>query len=567
MPMKPLRIYAIVFFLLSFVCCSKTLLAQNIIGMKIMIAENAPAFIAFPSEVENARWDNNEMNDYFKFSTRNENTIQISYNGKADPPSAGTGFSIIQGKNTHIFTLVFKKDYDINKDPYLFYDFDDKSKLKAAAEKSKKNNTGNDEPALASNDKEKAKEEKAEKEQQQREEEARKKEMSLVQQNKKKEIEAQQKKETEANKKAEQEREQEIAKAREEAAQREAEQKKARQEQEAITKANAEAERKRSEEKIRLEKEKQAEEKMLAREAEREKEKEKQEKDRAKAERDRVARETAEKKRKEEQQEKERIAIERQEREEADRKQHEIKAKEEAEAKRIAKEEAEAKLLALQREKEEAKKNARYTLAGLWERYGQKGINLYEIPYDQHNYNNTDFYVAQDTFENARNSEQFLAEPARLGITSETKKQVTLTLESISFKGPIAYYRVQVKNNSTDDYLVGTNKLAWYTPEGKARLFLKCSYLTDIGFFPLVKPGESKSYIYATRAANINNEDHLVLYVNERRQELPSFEISFDGSVYLKELSRVQKPISNTEKQEDTPTENKKGQKKKAKRD
>lgn len=566
--MNSLRTYTAILFLLFFCFSRQTLFAQNIIGMKIMIAENAPAFIAFPSEVENARWDNNEMNDYYKFSTRNENTIQISYNGKADPPSTGTGFSVIQGKNTHVFTLVFKKDYDINKDPYLFYDFDDKSKLKAAAEKSKKNNNNNDEPALASNDKEKAREEKAEREQQQKEEEARKKEMSLVQQNKKKEIETQQKKEAEANKKAEQEREQEIAKAREDAAQKDAEQKKARAEQDAIAKANAAAEQKRKEEKIKLEKEKLAEEKRLAQEAEREKEKEKQEKDRAKAERDRIARETAEKKRKEEQQEKERIAIEKQEREESERKQREIKAKEDAEAKRIAKEEAEAKLLALQKEKDEAKKNAGYTLGGLWERYGQKGINLYEIPYDQHNYNNTDFYVAQDTFENAENSRQFLSEPARLDITSDTRKGVTLTLESISFKGPIAYYRVQVKNNSANDYLVGTNKLAWYNPEGKARLFLKCSYLTDIGFFPLVKPGESKSYVYATRAANINSEDHLVLYVNERRQEQPSFEIPFDGAVYLRELSRIQKPtITDNGKPEDASGAGKKEQKKKSKRD
>ena len=538
-----------VFIFFIILCNNNFSHAQNIIGWRIMIGANAPAFLAFPTEVDNARWDNNEMNDFFKFSTRNENTMQISYNGKGEPPTSGTGFSVIQGKNTHIFTLIFKKEYDINKDPVLFYDFSDKAKLKAAAEQAKKSaapaqaNTDKDEPVVAANTKAQEQEEKAEAQRRAKEEETRKKELAVAQQQRKKEIEVQQKAEAEKAKQAEKARETEIAKAKAEAIARDNEQKKAKAEEAAIAKANAEAERKKNEEATRLKREKEAEDKRLALASAQQKEKEKQEKDRDKAAKDKAARELAEQKQQEAQAEKLRLAQEKLERDEAERKRRAALAQQQAEAKRIAKEEAQAKLAALEKERELAKRNAQYNIVGLWNRYGKKGINLYEIPHEQHNYNNTDFYVAKDTFQNYQNSQVFLAEEPRLNISTPTKKDVTLTLESISFKGPIAYYKVQVKNNGKDDYLVGVNKLAWYNPDGSAKLFLKASYITDIGFFPMVKPGETKSYVYATRAANINNDDHMVLYVNERRMEQPAFEISFDGSVYQKELARVEKPL------------------------
>lgn len=571
---KTLKYSSSLFILLL---CTLTLNAQNIVGYKIMIGSDAPAFLAFPTEVDNARWDNNEMNEFFKFSTRNENTMQISYNGKKDPPVTGTGFSVIQGKNTHLFTLVFKKDYDINKDPVLYYDFGDKSKLKLAAEKARTQSPGQpaasskNEPVVASVSKEEqqkaAQEEKEQKEAQRKEDEKRKKEMTLAQQQKKKEIEAQQKAEAGKAKQQEKAREADIAKAKADAARIEAEQKKAKEEADAVAKANAEADRKKAEETARLKKEKEAENKRLALEAAQQKEKDKLEADKAKVARDREARQQAEEKRLAAQQEKERIAKEAQDKADAERERRAELARQQAEAKRIAKEEADAKLLALQKAKEEAKKNEQYSMAGLWNRYGKKGINLFEIPPEQFNYNNTDFYVSADTVNNLENSNIFLAEPTRLDISAEAKNDVNVALKSISFKGAIAYYRIEISNDSKDDYLVGANNLAWYNPDGSPKNFLKCSYLTYIGFFPLVKPGEHRSYIYATRAANINDEDKLVFTVNERRTEKPRFEIFFDGSVYRKELSRIETPINASGKKATPNTDKKESRKERKERE
>ena len=571
--MKQKRNY--LFSLICLIGSCFTTAAQNIIGMKIMIGADAPAFIAFPSEVTNARWDNNEMNEFFKFSTRNENTMQISYNGKKDPPANGAGFSVIQGKNTHIFTLFFKKDYDINKDPVLYYDFSDKGKLKSAAEASSRQHqgalaSGSKEPeVLTADTREQEKDTKAQEEAQRKEDEKRKKEMALAQQQRKKEIETQQKAEAEKAKQEEKTREAEIAKAKAEAQRKEAEQKKAREEQAAIAKANEEAARQKATEELKLKKEREAEEKKLALETAQQKEKEKQEKDRAKAERDRLAREEAERKRIAAQEEKDRLAQERRAQEEAERQRKTELAQQQAEAKRKAREEAEAKLLALQQAKEEARKNAQYTMAGLWNRYGKKGINLFEIPPEQHGYNNTDFYVTRDSIRNFEQSNVFLAEPARLDIAAESQKGISLKLKSISFKDAIAYYRIEVVNNSKEDYLVGANSLAWYNPDGSPKVFLKCSYLTHIGFFPLVKPGETRDYIYATRAANINEDDKLIFTVNERRTEQPKFEIFFDGAVYRKELARIEKPIgASANKQNDSDIkESKKAKKEREKKE
>lgn len=561
--------------LLLLLVCSGSLSAQNIVGLRIIIGSDAPAFLAFPTEVDNARWDNNEMNEYFKFSTRNENTMQISYNGKKDPPVSGTGFSVIQGKNTHLFTLVFKKDYDINKDPVLYYDFSDKSKLKSAAEKAKAHGQGNP-GATISEDQAVASAEVLKKQDQEdqtirrKEEEQRKKEMSLAQQQKKKEIEAQQKAEAEKVKQQEKTREAEIAKAKADARQTEAEQKKAKEQADAIAKANAEAGRKKAAETEQLKKEQDTEDKRLALQAAQQKEKDKQEADKVKVERDRIAREAAEQKRLAAQQEKERITRAAQEKADKEREQKAETARRQAEVKQKAREEAEARLLALQKEKEEAKKNTQYTLAGLWNRYGKKGINLYEIPPEQFNFNNTDFYVSADTVRNFEQSNIFLAEAPRLNISSETRKEVSIALKSISFKGAIAYYRIEVKNDSKEDYLVGANNLAWYNPDSSPKNFLKCSYLTHIGFFPLVKPGEHRDYIYATRAANINDDDKMVFTVNERRPDAPKFEIFFDGSVYRRELARVETPIGVSKKKGDggpAPQESRKERKEREKKE
>ncbi|WP_118975893.1 coiled-coil domain-containing protein [Taibaiella koreensis] len=548
---------------------SRPVSAQNIVGYKILIGADAPAFIAFPSEVDNARWDNNEMSDYFKFSTRNENTMQISYNGKENPPATGTGFSVIQGKNTHIFTLIFKKDYDINKDPVLYYDFSDKARLKAAAEQSRSQSAGrqqgeNEATAIASAgdaDLAKAKAAREQEEAQQR------KERTLAQQQKKKDIEAQQKAETDQEKQKVKAREQEIARAKAEAGRVAAEQEKAKAKAETIARENAAAEKKKTAETLRQNQLKEEEDRRIAAEMAKQRELERQEQDRAKAERDRVAREETERKRIAAREEQERKAQEQATKAEAARLQKAETACQEAEVRQKAKEEAEARLAILQKEKEEAKKNARYTLAGLWERYGKKGINLYDIPPEQNQFNNTDFYIAGDTLRLSVQSERFMKEPARLDIAAEPINGVRVALKSISFSDAMAYYRIEIQNQGTDDYLVGANNLAWYNPDRSPKVFLKCSYLTYIGFFPLVRPGETRDYIYVTRAANINDDDKLVFTLKERRHEASGFELFFDGSVYRKELARIEKPIGVSAAGDDGKKEQKKERKERSKKD
>lgn len=526
--------------LLSVLCLAAR--AQNIVGWKILIGADAPAFIAFPSEVDNARWDNSEMNDYFKFSTRNENTMQISYNGKKDPPVTGTGFSVVQGKNTHIFTLVFKKDYDINKDPVLYYDFSDKAKLKAAAEQVHKQNAGSpQEPVLVANTRQAQ-----EPDQGQKEALVPQKETVQERRKKQQEIAAQQKAEAEKAKQQDQAREAAIAAAKAEAQRKAQEQQKAQAQEAAIARANAEAEKKKAAEESKRQQEQAAEDKRMAQEATARKAKAQQEQDKASAERDRIAREEAERKRIAAREEQEQKAKEQAERAEAERQRKALLARQEAEAREKARAEAEARLLALQQEQEAAKKNARYSLSGLWERYGKKGINLYDIPPEQNQYNNADFYVTKDTLKNFEQSRIFLSEPARLAIASTVQKGIKASLKSISFSGPIAYYRIGIQNNSQDDYLAGANNLAWYNPDGSPKVFLKCSYLTYIGFFPLVKPGDTCDYIYATRAANINPDDKLVLTINERRAGGPRLELFFEGAVYLQELARVTQPLGHS---------------------
>jgi hypothetical protein len=523
------------YFILIMCLCSAAR-AQNIVGYKIFIGEDAPAFIAFPSEIANARWDNSEMNDFFKLSTRNENTLQISYNGKSDPPASG-GFSVIQGKNTHIFTLVLKKDYDINRDPPLYYDFSDKGKLKAAAEQARKNTpeTAAGDPVVASD-----KDKRREANEAAAAEEQRKKDIAAAKEQKRKEAEAQQKEAARKAAEADKEREAEIAKAKEDARRKEQEQKKAREQEAAIEKANKEAEQARLAEAARLKRLQEEEDRKAAQAAAAQKQKEQQERDAAKRLRDEQEREAAEQKRLAAQAEQERLLREKQQQAEAERAQKAALAKEEAEAKRKAKEEADQRLAKLRQEKEEARRQEQYTMTGLYLRYQKDNINFYDIPPEQYHYNNADFYVEADTLENYSVSQKLIAEPGRLHIAADTKNQITASLESISFKDAMAYYKIRISNQSSEDYLVGANYLTWYQEDGKS-LFLKCSYLSYIGFFPIVKPGETKSYIYATRAANINREDKLVFTIAERRSHMPGFQIFFDGHVYNDELARIQK--------------------------
>lgn len=553
-----MKIGKLLLSLIVFVWTLNLAQAQNIVGYKIQIAADAPAFIELPSEVDNARWDNNEMNNFYKFFTPNANVLQISYNGTPNPPKSGNGFSISQGKNTHIFYLEFIDKYDINKDPTLFYNFSDKSKLKAAAELAKKQKAitaGND---IAQNEealRKQKKEERAALVLKQKEDEEKKAAMLLAQKKHKAEVEAESKAAAEKAKIEEANRQTEIAKAKKEAERIAAEEKKAKAQEEAIAKANAEADLKKKQEQEKKRKEQETEEKRLAAERKKQEEKDKLAAEQAKQEaeleklaKEKAAREEAEKKRLADKAEKERKEIELAQKAAEERERKAEVARKDAEAKQKAKEEAEAKLIALRAEQERQKAEKEYTQVGLWNRYGSKGINLYEIPIEQFAYNNADFYIAEDTLINANYSEQVLKQQDRININSETKAGITFSLKSISFDGPYAYYKLEVDNQSKEDYLVGANILAWYNSDGSPKVYLKCSYLTHISFFPLVKPAEKKQFVYVTRAANINNDDRLVFSVQERRPTKPKFDVLFAGSDYLNEFSRVAKQITVSEK-------------------
>lgn len=501
--------------------------AQNINGERILVGKESITIINFPDKVLNINFSDDGAYDYYIPKRREEKSISLQFN-KEHQTAPNTSLLVNEGGRSHMFRIVYDSTYNINDDsrPPLWYDHSNLKELKAFVQKQKELMAGgNDEAAIAKRDKEQEEERK-------KEMEAKKVEAMKAQREKEKEV-AEKAKDVEKQRKLDEAKQKEetaaLAKAKKDAEEKEKQLLIAQQKENADRKAAAELAKKQELELAR----KKAEEDRKLKEL-----KDKKDADAlAKAEKD-----AAERKRIEEEALAKKKALE----EEKQRKVAEELAKKEAEKKaaqeRLAQLEAERK----QREAEKA-----YSEVGLWQRYGKKGIDVYNYPAGQMDMVNADFFIIADTLRNFHVSDSLIKASAssKLNITATSLVNggVKMTLENIAFKDVHTYYKVKIENNTAEDFLLGKTYMYWYDDKEQAKMIIKCSYLTYINFYPIIRPQSSQYIVFATRSPNVIPGESLVLFIEDRRKEKGSASIVIPGNAYIKELAKVQTTV-NTKK-------------------
>lgn len=601
------RSFGWLFFLLF---ASLPAAAQNLNGQRITVGADAPAFLIFNDEVVNAEFSTPEGTRLYSCKVRNNKSMSLTYKGDGKQVPDNIGLTVQEGKRNHYFIISFNKDYDINRDPSLWYDYSNLKDLKKIAQK-----------LSTTNKDDLAKIEEEEKEQAKKEEEKRQSDVAKAQQTREQEAERIRKELKEMEKKdskAQQELETKLTKAKEDEQKRNEEKKKAaddakqkeaeRLKIEALLKQETdqhkkddETARKKEEEERRKADLKAAEEKKAAelaakKKAEEDKKRAEEiarlkEADRIKAEAELKRRQEEERKKAdlqaqadakrkaEEEKKQQEIARKKQEEDnrraqaEAKRKEEERvlreaaeKAKVEEERRKKEHEEAVARLKALEEEKERQRQEKAYTRGGLWERYGSKGINIFDIPDKQPQYVNSDFYLTADTLRNYQYSMELLKAPANLAIASQETVNggVSMTLENIAFSGPNAYFKLHINNKSKEDFLMGAALVRWYNADETYRKPLRCSYVTFIQSFPIVRPGQDARIVVVIRDANIQDGDMLNINIGERRADRKNMDIVFDGKVYNKERMKIEKKLTPDDAAPAaTDSKEKKGKKKK----
>ena len=231
------------------------------------------------------------------------------------------------------------------------------------------------------------------------------------------------------------------------------------------------------------------------------------------------------------------------------------KAKVEEERKKREHEEALARLKLLEEEKEKKRIEKAYSRVGLWERYGSKGINVFDIPEKQFSIANADFFLARDTLRNYNYSLGLLQQSPVMNIQSDKTVNggVSLALESIVFDAPNAYFKIKITNKSKDDFLMGFTGLYWYNEDGTPKKWLYCSYITYIAGFPIVPPGQETRIVLVTRDANIPDEDMLNINMSDRRPGKEPLNIVFGGDVYNKERMKIETKVVSADVQPEKP--------------
>ncbi|MCH5597560.1 hypothetical protein [Niabella ginsengisoli] len=190
---------------------------------------------------------------------------------------------------------------------------------------------------------------------------------------------------------------------------------------------------------------------------------------------------------------------------------------------------------------------------------------------------NADFFIAADTLRNFKIADSLINTSSSdiLNITADKilNGGVKVTLENIAFKDVHTYYKVKIENNTKEDFLLGKTYMYWYDKQDQAKMIIKCSYLTYINFYPIIKPGTSQYIVFATRSPNVIESESLVLFIEERRKEKGVAGIVIGGKNYIDELAKVQtsvrssvdsKAVKQTKPQEDEKP-NKKSRRKKNK--
>lgn len=606
--------------LFGFLLAGLPVIGQNLNGQKIMVGADAPAFIIFNDEVVNAEFNTTDGAKFYNCKVRNNKSMSITFKGDEKSLPDNIGLTVQEGKRNHYFIIAFNKNYDINKDPSLWYDYSNLKDLKKYVQK--QSTTNKEELAkLEAEEKADAAKSEAAREQavanskKQQEADAAKRDAELKEAEKKEALKQQEMdaklakaKEEEKKKAEERKKAEDIARRNEEERKRieamlkeEDEQKKKTEEQarlkeaadkkkaDDLAKAKAEQERKDAE---AAAKKKQEEEKKLAEQLAKMKEADRLKAEaaaKAKAEQEQKEAEAAAKKK----QEQERLKAEADAKAEAKRKEEEKKkadalakaeaarkeqerlkleaadkAKAEEERKQKEHEAALAKLKQLEEEKEKQKQEKAYSRIGLWERYGSKGINIFDMPEKQPAYVNADFYLTSDTLRNYTNSQKLLQEKALMNIPSQKTVNggVSIALENIMFSGPNAYFKVKISNKSKEDFLMGAALVRWYNADETYRKPLRLSYITYIQSFPILPPGQETYIVLVTRDANIQDSDMININIGERRKEKENLDIVFDGTVYNKERNKIEKKIT-IDTIESIGTGDKKDEGKKSKKD
>lgn len=236
------------------------------------------------------------------------------------------------------------------------------------------------------------------------------------------------------------------------------------------------------------------------------------------------------------------------------------KAQMEREAKEREEIKAQARLDSLKLVQQKKEEDALYTTLGLWKRYGQYGINLYEIPPEQKNWINGDFFIAADTIYNYNYAQELLKQP-NISYAAEYgnfKDNVNLKLTGISFSGPFTYYKIKISNQSSEDFLTGGVVLDLYDKNKSHKHQLKCSYFTHISFYPIVPPNKELDVVFVTRTPVIDKTDDVVITLCERRTTMGKSYILFKATELLKEQNKREEIIQ--------PNKGKKNKKKANKR-
>ena len=253
------------------------------------------------------------------------------------------------------------------------------------------------------------------------------------------------------------------------------------------------------------------------------------------------------------------------------------KALEEIARKEEERKAANEKLAQLEAERKQKEAEKAYSEVGLWQRYGKKGIDVYNFPAGQMPMVNADFFIAADTLRNFRIADSLINNPStdKLNIVADKPINggVTITLENIAFKDVHTFYKVRIDNKTNEDFLLGKTYMYWYDQQDRAKMIIKCSYLTYINFYPIVRPGATQYIVFATRSPNVIATESLVLFIEDRRKEKGVASIVIGGKNYIEELAKVQTSVRNDgsvkEVKEATPeTEtksNKKSRRKKSK--
>ena len=557
---------------------SATLGAQNINGEKVIVGKESITVINFPDKVLNINFSDDGAYEYYIPKRREEKSISLQFN-KEKQEAPNTNLLVNEGGRSHMFHVLFDSTYNINDDtrPPLWYDHSNLKELKTFVQKQKDR---------IENPVDEAKEKEELAAQQKKEAELRKAEYDKAQALREKELEqnaklaeqqrlkdeAAQKEQAAALVKAKQEAQEkekqlQLAAAKEEQEKKAAELK-ARKEAEELAKQKAEADKKL----------KALQDKQAAEAAAKEKELKalQAKKDAEALEKARQEKELQDKKAAEA------LAQAKKDAEEKKRLQDEKLAKqkaEEAEKRRIAaealaKKEAERKaarerLEKLEAARKEQEANKAYSEAGLWQRYGKRGINVYDVPANHMGTVISDFYIAKDTLLHYQVSSSLLntndGDNLSVDAVAPVNKGVKITLEKIFFKDVYCYYKLKVDNNTDDDFLMGRTYMYWYDANEKPIKMIKSSYITYVTRFPLVKPHTKQEVIFATRSPNVGNGESLVLFIDERRKEMGGTSIVISSDVYNQELKKFQQDVPQSSQKNGTvPT--KKDKKKTTKR-